>query len=181
MQTNERCEEKVYYPKHSDPASQSFTRVRLTDIEQLGFTRLRYESGRILDFGIRSAFRRIVEKSSGGDFAAAIAQYLQEVTNAAVQFTASEQVKRALDGVISSLYEILRVQPKDVSQIVKFSPEGGSPSGLLRSLGPDIDLGDGSGTLPAWRHGFCIGNPFRCNDTKHSRSSGDYDKATHSC
>lgn len=157
----ERCEEWVYYPKHSDPASQSFTRVRLTDIEQLGFTHLRYESGRILDLGTRGAFRRIVEKSSGSDFAAAITQYVQEVANAAGRFTASDQVKKALDDVIASMREILRVQPEDVSQLVKFSPEGGSPSGLLRSLGPAIDFGNGAGALPAWRQGSTISALFR--------------------
>jgi len=157
----ERCEEWVYYPKYSDPASQSFRRVSLTDIEQLRFTHLRYDSGKILDLGTRGAFRKIVEQSSGGDFAAALAQYVQEVADAAVRFTASDQVKRALGEVIVSLHEILRVQPADASQLVEFSPEGGSPSGLLRSLGPTIDLGDGGGALPVWRQGSTIGAIFR--------------------
>lgn len=156
----ERCEEWVYYPKHSDPASQSLTRVRLTDIGQLRFTHLRYESGKILDLSTRGAFRKIVEQSSGSDFAVAIAQYVQEVADAAVQFTAANQVKQALGEIIVSLREILRIESTDVSQLIEFSPEGGSPSGLLRSLGPTIDLGDGTGALPAWRQGSTMGAIF---------------------
>jgi len=34
----ERCEEWVYYPKYSDPASQSFRRISLTDLDLLGFS-----------------------------------------------------------------------------------------------------------------------------------------------
>lgn len=157
----ERCEELVYYPKYSDPASQSFRRVSLSDIEQLGFTHLRYDSGKILDLSTRGAFRKVVEQSSGGDFAAALAQYVQAVADAAVRFTTSHQVKRALDEVITSLHETLRIQPADASQLIEFSPEGGSPSGLLRSLGPTIDLGGSGGALPAWRQGSTIGALFR--------------------
>ena len=157
----ERCEEWVYYPKYSDSASQSFRRISLTDIERLGFTHLSYDSGKILDLGTRGAFRKIVEQSSGGDFATALARYVQEVADAAARFTNSDQVKLALDEVITSLYEILRMQSTDLSQHVEFSPEGGSPSGLLRSLGPTIDLGGGGGALPAWRQGSTIGSLFR--------------------
>lgn len=157
----ERCEEWIYYPKHSDSASQSFRRISLTDIERLGFSHLSYDSGKILDLGTRGTFRKIVEQSSGGDFAAALAQYVQEVADAAARFTTSNQVKLALGEVITSLHEILRIQPTDISQHVEFSPEGGSPSGLLRSLGPTIDLGGGGGMLPAWRQGSTIGALFR--------------------
>lgn len=157
----ERCEEWVYYPKYSDPASQSFQRVRLTDIEQLRFTHLHYDSGKIMDLGMRGAFRRIVEQSSGGDFAAAINQYVQEVADAAMRFTTSNQVKQALDNVIASLRDILRIQQADASQLIEFSPEGGSPSGLLRSLGPTINFGDGSGALPTWRQGSTVSTIFR--------------------
>lgn len=157
----ERCEEWVYYPKYSDPASESFRRISLTDLDMLGFVNLQYDSGRILDLSTRGAFRKIVNKSSGGDFTVALAQYVQEVADAAARFTTSSQVKLALHDVMTSIYEILRIQPSDASQLVKFSPEGGSPSGLLRSLGPTIDLGGSGGMLPAWRQGSTIGALFR--------------------
>jgi len=157
----ERCEDKVYYPKYSDLESQSFRGTRITDVERLGFTHLSYDSGKILDLGTRGIFRKIVERSSGSDFTSALAKYVQEVADAARRFTTSNQVKVALGEVIASLWEILRIQPADISQHVEFSPEGGSPSGLLRSLGPTIDLGGSGGALPAWRQGSTIGSLFR--------------------
>lgn len=158
----ERCDEIIYYPKYSDPASESFRRAGISDIAKLGFTLLHYDSGRILDLSARGAFRKIVERSPGNDFPAALAGYVQEIADAATQFTASNQVKTALGGVIASMREALRIQAGvDVSQLIGFSPEGGSSSGLLRSLGPNIDLGGGVGALPAWRQGSTVGTLFR--------------------
>jgi hypothetical protein len=158
----ERCDEIVYYPKYSDPTTQSFRRASIADIERLGFTLLRYESGRILDLGLRGTFRKIVERSPGDDFTVALSGYVQKIADAAAQFTASSQVKTALSEVIASMREILRIQAAvDISQLIAFSPEGGAPSGLLRSLGPTIDLGGGAGALPAWRQGSTVGTLFR--------------------
>lgn len=158
----ERCDDLVYYPKYSDLSTQSFRRASIADIERLGFTLLRYESGRILDLGSRGIFRKIVQRSPGDDFTAALSGYVQSIADAAAQFTASNQVKAALGEVIVSMREILRIQAAaDVSQLISFSPEGGSPSGLLRSLGPTIDLGGGAGALPAWRQGSTVGTLFR--------------------
>lgn len=158
----ERCEEVVYYPKYSDPTSRSFRRTSIADIERLGFTVLHCDSGRILDLGSRGTFRRIVERSSGDDFTTALATYVERIADAAAQFTGSTQVKNALAGVIASMREILRIQTSaDASQLIAFSPEGGAPSGLLRSLGPTIDLGGGAGELPAWRQGSTIATLFR--------------------
>ena len=149
----ERCEEWVFYPKESDPTLDSFLHVRRLDIENLGFNLLRWGGGRILDLSSRSAFRRVIEKAGGNDFAAAIAQYVQNVGQAAGQFTGSAQVKAALEDVVAPVSSLLRIPVTDVSEILQFAPEGGSPSGLLRSLGPSMDLGDDAGSLPAWRRG----------------------------
>lgn len=162
LQDQERCDEIVYYPKYSDPSIQSFRRASIADIERLGFTLLHYESGKILDLGSRGTFRKIVQRSPGNDFTTALSGYVQNIANAASQFTASSQVKTALSEVIASMREILRIQAvADVSQLISFSPEGGAPSGLLRSLGPTIDLGGGAGALPAWRQGSTVGTLFR--------------------
>ena len=77
----ERCEEWVFYLKGSDPDSDLFPRVRRRDIEKLGFGLLRWSGGRILDCGARSAFRRLIDRAGVNDFPAAIAQYVQDVTN----------------------------------------------------------------------------------------------------
>ena len=149
----ERCEEWIFYPKESDPASDSYLHVRRRDIEKLGFNLLRWSGGRILDLNPRSAFRRVIQKTGGNDFAAAITAYVQDVGVAAGKFTGSAQIMEALDDVIAPLRELLDIGGSDVAQLFQFAPEGGSPSGLLRSLGPSMDVGDGSGSLPVWRRG----------------------------
>ena len=157
----ERCEEWVFYQKDSDPDSGSFLHARRRDIESLGFNLLHWSGGRILDLSSHSAFRKVIRKAGGDDFAAAIAQYMQEVGVAANQFTGSDQVEAALEEVVAPLRNVLGISAIDVSQLFQFAPEGGSPSGLIRSLGPSIDLGDGAGSLPAWRRGSTTASLFR--------------------
>ena len=157
----ERCEEWVFYPKDSDPASGSFMHVRRRDIAGLGFNLLRWSGGRILDLSSRSAFRRVIDRTGGNDFATAISQYVTSVAQAAGQFACSAQVNAALEDVVSPLRELLGLSEAEMPQLFQFAPEGGSPSGLLRSLGPSIDLGDGAGSLPAWRRGSTTASLFR--------------------
>ena len=170
LHEEERCEDWVFFPKESDPDSDSFIHARHRDIEKLGFNLLRWSGGRILDLSSRSAFRRVIEKAEGDDFAAAIAQYVQEVGTAASKFTGSAQVKAALEDVIAPLRNLLGLSATDVSQLLQFAPEGGSPSGLLRSLGASFDVGDGAGSIPTWRHGSTAATLFRIAEVLALRS-----------
>ena len=156
LPAEERSEEWVHYPKESDPSADSFVHARRRDIADLDFAALHWSTGRILDLSSRGSFRRVIDGTTGGDFATAIAQYVQDVGQAAEQFTNALQVKDALEEVFEPLRKTLGVSAQDLSQVVQFAPDGGSPSGLLRSLGPSIDLDDGSGFLPAWRRGSTI-------------------------
>ena len=161
LSAEERSDEWVFYPKDSDPAADSFVHARRRDIESLGFGLLRWSGARILDLGARSSFRKVVNNASGDDFAAAVAKYVDAVGQAAAQFVGSAQVKSALEDVITPLRQLLDISAADVSNLFQFAPEGGSSSGLLRSLGPSIDLGDGAGSIPAWRHGSTTASLFR--------------------
>ena len=156
LPAEERSEEWVHYPKESDPSTDSFVHATRRDIADLGFGALHWSSGRILDLSSRGSFRQVIERTVGGDFATAIAQYVQDVGQAAEQFTNALQVKDALKEVFDPLRKALGVSASDLSQVIQFAPDGGSPSGLLRSLGPSIDMHDGSGFLPAWRHGATV-------------------------
>ena len=172
LPAEERCEEWIHYPKESDPDADSFAHARRRDIEDLGFGILHWSGGRILDLGARSAFRRVIERAGGDDFATALAQYVQEVAQAAGQFSNSSQVKDALESVVEPLRELLAIQATDLSQLIQFAPEGGSPSGLLRSLGPSLDFDDGSGSLPAWRRGSTTASLFRITEALALSSGG---------
>lgn len=169
----ERCEEWVHYPKTSNPDADSFTRTRVRDIEGLGFGLLRWSGRRILDLSSRGAFRKVIENTSGGDFAAAIAQYVLEVSHAAEQFSSSAQVSSALEEVVEPLRQLLGIQTPDLSQLFQFAPDGGSLSGLLRSLAPSIDTGDGAGSLPVWRRGSTTESLFRIAEALASSSGGN--------
>ena len=161
LPAEERSEEWVHYPKESDPTTDSFAHARRRDIADLGFGILHWSTGRIMDLGSRGSFRRVIDATSGSDFATAIARYVQDVGQAAEQFTDALQVKEALQNVFEPLLGPLGITATDLSRVIQFAPDGGSPSGLLRSLGPSIDLEDGSGFLPAWRRGSTISSLLR--------------------
>lgn len=152
VQDEERFEDWSYYPKQSDVTLRSYTRVRATDFDRLDFTTIQWTSGRILDLGVRSPFRRVVSRSAGGDFADALANYVESVGIAAAKFTDAAQIKAALSEVFSSLVQHSRFG-EEFWKLIQFAPEGGFPSGLLRSLGPSADMGEGFGQFPLWRQG----------------------------
>ena len=153
LPAEERCEEWVHYPKESEPDTDAFVHTRRRDIADLGFGVLHWDTARSLDLGARSSFRRVIEGSEGDDFATALAQYVHDVGQAAGQFTESMQVQGALLNVFEPLLRLLNITEADLAQVIQFAPDGGSPSGLLRSLRPSIDFDDGSGYLPVWRRG----------------------------
>ena len=152
----------IYYPKGSTPDSDSFIHANRRDIEKLEFSVLQWSGTNFLDLGSRGNFRRVINRADGDDFTEAVEQYVREVAQAAEQFSESHQVRLALENVVTPLRELLRIPATyDVSHLLQFAPEGGAPSGLLRSLGPTIDFGDDTGGLPAQRRGSTTATLFR--------------------
>jgi hypothetical protein len=157
----QRVEEFIYLPKTSDVQNGLFTHARLADVGRLGFARIRWLGGRILDLGGRSGFRQLVERAEGADFAEAVNQYLEGVEASAQHFTETVQVRAAIGQLLDTLAVPLRLGNVDPGQTFKFVPEGGAGTGLLRSLVPALDLQDGAGLLPVHRHGSTTANLFR--------------------
>lgn len=149
----ERAEERWYFAKNSDVNAGVFATLRRAHLLQLPFSRLRLGSGSILSLSGRGSFRRAVDGAPGGDFAAAVDTYLAQVTAAADQFGQSVQLSEALATVLQPIRMPLRVETEPANEVVKFSPEGGSESGLLRSLSPSVALDAATGFLAATRHG----------------------------
>ena len=152
----ERFDDWVFYPKVSDPSTNSFARARRSDIRKLGYSSLNWSRERILDLGPRSRFRRVMSLAQGDDFEAALQMYVHDVDAAADNFGKSTQVESAIEDVLSPVRELLGLASGNASQSVQFSPEGGSVSGLLRSLGAAIDMDDGNGSLPASSQGSTV-------------------------
>ena len=166
LSQEEPPEEWVYYPKDSTPGSNSFAHAIRRDIERLDFSLLQWSGTGFLDLGSRGNFRRVINRAEGDDFTQAVEQYVREVAHAAEHFSESHQVRLALENVVTPLLELLRVPTNsDVSQLLQFAPEGGAPSGLLRSLDPTIDVGDDVGSLPARRRGSTTATLFRVAET----------------
>ena len=158
---DERCDETIFYAKESDPESNHFARVARRDLRLLGFRCLDWGVTRVLDLGPRGNFRRLVDGSVGEDFADAIAEYLDAVSQAASRFTETSQVKAAVSAVLNSLHGLSNFSGADETQLFQFTPDGGSLSGLLRSLRPAIDFADGAGNLPVWRQGSTTTSELR--------------------
>jgi hypothetical protein len=154
---DERTDEFVYYSKTSDRDSGIFSRIRPADVERLGFRRVRAFSGKILDLSNRGRFRQLIDSLDESDFNAAVDGYLEAVEASAGSFMGSEQLKAAAKRVLELIAGPLGVDVDRIEDMLRFVPEGGAASGLLRSLMPTLDLSDGAGLLPADRHGSSVG------------------------
>ena len=155
----------VYYPKSSDAEAEAFDYVRQPDIEALGYVRMRWGQGRPLDLGVRSVFRKVLESAEGGDFADAVNRYLEGVETAAGGFTRASQVRRALEEVMEPLRVLFGLQEEEVSDLVRFTPEGGAVSGLLRSVAPSLSLPGEPSWLPVNRCGSTVRTLFGLAET----------------
>jgi hypothetical protein len=144
----------VDFPKMSDVASGQFARVPRRLLQVLPFVFVD-PSSRPLGFGMRSDFRRLVEAAEGDDFASALEDLLAQVEAGAEAFSETEQVSAALDAVLEPVRRPLGLGTRAASEIVRFLPEGGSLSGILRSLGPSLAFSR-SLSLPAARHGSTV-------------------------
>ena len=146
------AEHWVDFPKFSDPDARVFRRVPRVDRAALPFQRVD-ASGNPLRLTPRSSFRRIVSLSEGDDFPQALERMINELRAGSGELTASAQMQTALQAVFRDVAHPLGVADTEPGDIVSFVPDGGSLPSLLRSFSPAVDLGDGSGQLPLWRHG----------------------------
>lgn len=152
----EAGEHWVDYPKSSDPDTDTFAIVRRGDRAELPFFASSRASARVLSLSARAMFRTLVDQAPGDDFVEHLQELLADLEAAAEQLGTSDQVRTALDQVISTARTPLDVEASDVSDVLRFSPEGGVLGAILRSLATTLDLSDGVGFLPAQRHGSTI-------------------------
>jgi hypothetical protein len=151
----EQAQHWADYSKMADPKADYFERGGRTEREALPFASIDARS-RPLDIGSRGEFRRLVEGVAGGDFAKALDDLEREVERLAAAFSGTHQMSAALEDVVEPLRTPLGLGGVAAEDIVRFLPEGGSPSGLLRSLAPALDLRDGGEWLPLSRHGSTV-------------------------
>lgn len=140
----------VDFPDESDPDSDTYAGVprRLQDLLPVVVVESR---GRPLRLGPRSDFRRILEAADGGTLGAAFDTLVDAVTSAGDALAKSADIKASVADVLKPVEGPLGIDAAD-DDLVQFVPEGGSLSGVLRTLQPALDLG-GPGHLPLHRHG----------------------------
>lgn len=140
----------VDFPGESDPPTGTYARVgrRLHDRLPVVVVESR---GRPLRLGPRADFRRLLDSDDDGTLAGAFESLVEAVSDAGEALANTDDIKRAVSSVLKPVEGPLGVDAED-DGLVQFVPEGGSLSGVLRSLQPAVDLG-GPGHLPLHRHG----------------------------
>ncbi len=140
----------VDFPNESDPGSGVFTHVprRLLDLLPVVVIE---GSGRPLRLSPRAVFRRILEDSGSNTLGGALDSLVDALANAGDALAKDADVKSSAVNVLKPVEGSLG-SDASTDDILQFVPEGGSLSGILRSLQPALDLG-GPGHLPLYRHG----------------------------
>ncbi len=161
----------VDFPKSSDPSAERFARVPRRLLQQLPVVFVE-PSSRLLGLGPRSDFRRLVDEADGDDFADAMDDLLEQIQRAAEAFSDTTQVAAALDDVLDSLRRPLGLGTRPGSKIVQFMPEGGSLAGVIRSLGPSLNISSRL-SLPVGRHGSTTSQMLRAAEALALRGDGE--------
>jgi len=154
-----QAEHWVDFPKTSEPENDYFDRVPYRLRELLPFVS-GGPVGSPLTLASRSGFRRLVDREDGNDFATSMSDLSSGLEDLAREFADStDQLDSAIAKVLDPIRPLLSLQEAPTGDTVQFLPEGGSLTGLLRSLGPALKLGE-LGHLPLWRHGSTARNLF---------------------
>jgi hypothetical protein len=146
--------EVIYYPKFADPARSSFPRVSREERSVIPFFWQRGMNTRPLDLAGRGELRSLIDRETGEDFTDAADRFMKAVEAAAASFSSQERVAAALQAILTPLRPVRRFEDaRPGADLVRFLPDGGAPSGLLRSLAAAVTLRDSPEHFPALRQG----------------------------
>ena len=149
----ERADHRVEYVKRLTGTSENADRVSRDDREALPFRSIRQRE----PLAIRSEgdFRNMLESANSTEVLAAIRQLAEGVEDLSADLSRVPAIVEGLDRVLGVLREPLGLEGS-ASDVIRFLPDGGAVSGLLRSLTAALDLGEGAGHLPVMRHGSTL-------------------------
>ena len=97
----------------------------------------------------------MLESANSAEVLAAIRQLAEGVESLSADLAQAPAIVEGLDRVLEVLREPLGVEGS-ASEVIRFLPDGGAVSGLLRGLIAALDLGEGAGHLPVARHGSTL-------------------------
>jgi putative ATP-dependent endonuclease of OLD family len=146
-----RAEQVVFWAKGSDPTANDLRRVTRVDRERLPFVSL--SPGKPLALAPRGGFRSLLDAENRSGVADALDALTEGVTALSTALSSAPPVAVSLTRIFEPLANYLGIDPATAADFVRFLPDGGSLSALLRSLEPALDLDDSAGYLPLRRHG----------------------------
>lgn len=149
-EVDERGDQAIYWSKRSDPSTDSLRRVRREDRKAFPFHHL--PGGRPLNLAPRGLLRSALTGTEAEALADALQAMRDGIDRLSGDLAVAVPVIAALEATIDILRPYLETEAS-VDEIVRFVPDEGSLSGLLRALTPALDLGDDIGFLPLSRHG----------------------------
>ena len=127
----ERGEHWVYYPKTSDPEADSFHRAPRADRVELPF--LAPSPGRPLALSPQGQFRRLLELRGPDEIAQALRTMASGVAELSAKLSTAPAVVDSLEAVLGPVRRALDAAGP-AGEVLRFLPEGGSVTGLLRAL-----------------------------------------------
>lgn len=149
--------EVVYFPKFADPSRGGFPRVSADQRSLIPFFWQRGMNMVPLDLAGRGELRSLIDRGTGEDFSEAAERFMSAVETAAAGFSSQFRVAAALEAVLAPLRAVRRFDEKRPgAEIIRFLPDGGAPSGLLRSMAAAISLRDSPEHFPAVRQGATL-------------------------
>lgn len=146
----ERGDQAIYFPKRSDPTADDLRRVRRED--RLAFPFHRLAGGRPLNLAPRGLLRSALTSAEAEVLSAVLQKMRDGIDRLSGDLTLALPVIGALEATVDVLRPYLETEAA-AQDVVRFLPDEGSLSGLLRALTPELDLADGGGYLPLSRHG----------------------------
>jgi len=149
-EVDERAVQTFYWPVASDPGLGRLVRVSREERSRLPFHRI--APGKALNLAPRGLLRSTLTDRESEALDNALRDMREGIDELSSRLSLAEPVIGALQDTIEILRPYFGISDP-VEDIVRFLPDEGSLSGLLRALSPALDLGDGGGHLPLVRHG----------------------------
>jgi len=147
---DERGDQTIYWPKRSDPSTDALRRAGRDARRAFPFHRL--PAGKPLNLAPRGLLRSALTATEADALDEALRQMREGIDQLSRDLAGAVPVIEALYVTIETLRPYLGTEAA-VEEIVRFLPDDGSLSGLLRALAPALDLDDEAGFLPLDRHG----------------------------
>jgi energy-coupling factor transporter ATP-binding protein EcfA2 len=150
----------IDFPKLSDPDNNDYKRISKDLRSQIPVVLIDVRA-LALSLGARGDLRQIVDLNQQADFSSSLDRFVSGIDGLAAQLIESKDLVASLEKIIDPLRVPLGIGTRTVSETVRFAPEGGSLSGILRGLQATIKVREDFEFLPLQRHGSTINGLFQ--------------------